>query len=47
MGLENANWLCMVIWMRRSIKQRIVERIAKRRQALEALRAKLDEESAA
>jgi hypothetical protein len=39
-------WLFMVIWMRRSIKQRIVDRISKRRQALEALRAKLDESSA-
>lgn len=39
-------WLFMLIWMRRSIKQRIVERISKRRQALEALRAKLDEKPA-
>ena len=36
-------WLFMMIWMRRSWKQQAVERISKRKQALEALRAKLDE----
>jgi hypothetical protein len=36
-------WLFMMFWMRRSIKQQGVERLSKRRQALEALRAKLDE----
>jgi len=36
-------WLFLMIWMRKSWKQQAVERISKRRQALESLRAKLDE----
>lgn len=36
-------WMFLMIWMRTSWTQRAVERISKRRQALEALRAKLDE----
>jgi hypothetical protein len=36
-------WLFIMFWMRKSWKQRAVERVSKRRQALEALRAKLDE----
>ena len=39
-------WLFLRFWMRRSWKPQAVERISKRRQALEALRAKLDENSA-
>jgi len=36
-------WLFILFWMRRTWKQQAVERISKRKQALEALRAKLDE----
>jgi len=36
-------WLFILFWMRRTWKQHAVERISKRKQALEALRAKLDE----
>lgn len=37
-------WLFILIWMRKSWRQGAVERISKRRQALETLRAKLDED---
>jgi hypothetical protein len=36
-------WFFLLFWMRKPWKQRAVERISKRKQALEALRAKLDE----
>jgi hypothetical protein len=36
-------WLFLMFWMRKSWKRRAEERISRRRQALEALRAKLDE----
>lgn len=39
-------WLFILIWARKPWKRQAVERIAKRRQALEALRAKLDENPA-
>ena len=39
-------WLFFLVWLRNSWKQRAVERISKRKQALEALRAKLDESPA-
>jgi hypothetical protein len=36
-------WLFLTFWMRKTWKQQAEERMSKRRQALEALRAKLDE----
>jgi hypothetical protein len=44
--LTGLPWLFLMTWMRSTWKQQAVERISKRRQALEALRAKLDENPA-